>query len=105
MNQGDLFAEGDGVHAKGRRAGQTGVTASIRAMKGRNGPGAKETQEGGDVTDRQTEERPAIVPPTAKQAGEIRARWAWVEPSVWTERMLIALEEGVKGSKWYSLMD
>ena len=41
----------------------------------------------------------------AKQAGEIRARWAWVEPSVWTERMLTALEQGVKGGKWFSLMD
>jgi RNA-directed DNA polymerase len=28
-----------------------------------------------------------------------------VEPSVWTERMLEALENGVKGGKWYSLMD
>ena len=41
----------------------------------------------------------------AKQAGEIRARWAWVEPAVWTERMLTALEEGVKGGKWFSLID
>ena len=24
-------------------------------------------------------------------AEEIRARWAWVEPSVWSERMLAAL--------------
>jgi len=38
-------------------------------------------------------------------AGEIQARWAWVEAEVWTERMLTALEPGVKGSKWYSLMD
>jgi RNA-directed DNA polymerase len=40
-----------------------------------------------------------------KQAGEIRARWAWVEPSVWTERMLTALEVGVRGGKWFSWMD
>ena len=40
-----------------------------------------------------------------KQAGEIRNRWNWIEPTVWTERMLTALEEGVKGGKWYSLMD
>ena len=38
-------------------------------------------------------------------AGEIRARWAWVEAEVWTERMLTALEQGVGGGKWYSLMD
>ncbi len=43
-----------------------------------------------------TETQPAAVP-MAKQAGEIRARWAWVEPEVWTARMLTALEQGVKG--------
>ena len=45
------------------------------------------------------------VPEEAKQAGEVRARWAWAEPCVWTERMLTALEEGVKGGKWFSLID
>ena len=40
-----------------------------------------------------------------ERGGEIRARWSWVEPSVWTERMLEALERGVKGGKWHSLMD
>lgn len=57
------------------------------------------------MTDREREERPAAVSEGTKQAGEIRARWAWVEPSVWTERMLTALEVGVKGGKWFSLMD
>lgn len=57
------------------------------------------------MKDGQTDERPAIVSEETKRAGEIRARWAWVEPSVWTDRMLTALEEGVKGGKWYSLMD
>ncbi len=56
------------------------------------------------MTGRQEEARPAAVP-EAKQAGEVQARWAWVEPSVWTERMLTALEEGVKGGKWFSLID
>ena len=40
-----------------------------------------------------------------KQGGEVRARWAWTEPSVWTDRMLTALETGVKGDVWFSLMD
>ena len=56
------------------------------------------------MTNTTKEERPATVP-EAKQAGEIHDRWKWVEPTVWTERMLSALEEGVKGGKWYSLMD
>lgn len=40
---------------------------------------------------------------TAKQ--ETDTRWSWVEASVWTERMLTALDNGVKGGKWFSLMD
>ena len=54
---------------------------------------------------RQTEEIPAEVFERTKQAGEIQKRWVWVEPSVWTERMLTALERGVKGGKWFSLID
>jgi hypothetical protein len=52
------------------------------------------------MRDRQAEADPAGVPVRAKQAGEIQGRWSWVEPSVWTERMLTALEVGVKGGKW-----
>jgi RNA-directed DNA polymerase len=51
------------------------------------------------------ETRPSAVPATAKQGGEVLDRWFWTEPAVWTERMLTALEEGVKGGVWYSLMD
>jgi RNA-directed DNA polymerase len=40
-----------------------------------------------------------------RRAREILTRWGWVEPTVWTERMLTALDEGVKGGVWYSLMD
>lgn len=32
-------------------------------------------------------------------------RWGWVEPSIWTERMVAALEHGVRGGRWFSLMD
>ncbi len=41
----------------------------------------------------------------AKQAGEVRVRWAWTEPVVWTERMLTALERRIKGGVWFSLID
>jgi RNA-directed DNA polymerase len=51
------------------------------------------------------EERPSSVSATAKQGGEVCDRWRWTEPAVWTERMLTALEEGVKGGVWFSLMD
>lgn len=57
--------------------------------------------------DERTEDRSAAVPnqDRAKQAEEVRARWAWVEPAVWTTRMLTALEEGVKGGVWFALID
>lgn len=42
---------------------------------------------------------------TAKQVSDVRARWAWSEPAVWTDRMLSALEKGVKGGVWFSLID
>ena len=44
----------------------------------------------------------------AKQGAETSSasrNWAWVEAEVWTDRMLSALENGVKGGKWYSLID
>ena len=56
------------------------------------------------MTDRPTE-ADAVPRKGAKPGGENRARWAWVEAAVWTERMLTALEQGVLGGKWYSLMD
>jgi len=47
------------------------------------------------------------VPQVAKQETEACGpfEWEWVEASVWTERMLAALVNGVKGGKWYSLID
>jgi RNA-directed DNA polymerase len=51
--------------------------------------------------------RPAAVvgntPP--KQAGDIHDRWWWVEPSVWTERMLTRLEQSEPTTVWYGLWD
>ena len=49
--------------------------------------------------------KPTRVPGKAKPVGEIQDRWLWVEPSVWTTRMLTALEQGVKGGVWFSLID
>jgi len=37
--------------------------------------------------------------------GKNQTRWGWVERAVWTERMLEALETGVRGGKWHSLYD
>lgn len=56
-------------------------------------------------TERQQETKSPVVAEKPKQGEDIRARWAWVESAVWTEAMLAALENGVKGGKWYSLKD
>lgn len=41
----------------------------------------------------------------ARRPGEVAPEWEWTEPTVWTARMLKALERGVKGGKWFSLID
>ncbi len=53
---------------------------------------------------RPTKDTPATVP-LAQQAGEIPLRWRWVEPTVWTVRMVTTLEQGVEGGKWFRLFD
>jgi RNA-directed DNA polymerase len=57
------------------------------------------------VTDHSTDINSATVPLLANRAEATSARWDWVAPEVWTERMLTALEQGVKGGRWYTLMD
>lgn len=51
------------------------------------------------------QQRLFAVSATTKREREVSARWAWTEPAVWTERMVDALERGVKGGKWHSLID
>jgi RNA-directed DNA polymerase len=43
--------------------------------------------------------------PSGSKRGAEARDWSWVEATVWTERMVSALENGVKGGRWYSLMD
>lgn len=58
------------------------------------------------MTDTHDGRIPGAVPEEASRTGEAEAlARSYAEPSVWTERMLTALVEGVKGGKWYSLMD
>jgi RNA-directed DNA polymerase len=45
------------------------------------------------------------VPEKAKQTESAPTQWAWVDRAIWTERMLAALGNGVKGNKWFSLID
>lgn len=46
------------------------------------------------------------VPEEARQGADAgNRRWWWAEGSIWTDRMVSALENGVKGGKWFSLVD
>ena len=56
-------------------------------MKQENPDSASEATQGGDVA-----------------GGQPRTLW-WMEASIWTERMVSALGNGVKGGKWFSLVD
>ena len=41
---------------------------------------------------------------TTKQGSESNSK-EWIETSIWTRNMLTALGNGVKGGKWFSLID
>ena len=84
---------------------RAGVRAFIVARKGRNGPGAKGRRKVERLTEQTRQNEPDAVLTRLDIPGEIRARWAWAEAEVWTEPMLTALENGVRGSKWFSLWD
>ena len=63
-------------------------------------------QEGGCVNSRNRQGISNVSPVSrfggTKQGTETGS---WVEASIWTDRMLAALENGVKGGKWFSLID
>jgi len=106
VDQGDLYGVKGALnvvrHARLRRAG---VRAPVVVRKRGNARGAKGAQEGGCVKDRTLEDPPAEVSrKETKQAGE-GFNTGCAEPVVWTERMLTALIKGVKGGKWFSLID
>ncbi len=57
-------------------------------------------------TERQSESKAPAVSARTTQGAKTHGRdWTWVEASVWNERMLAALDNGVKGGKWFSLID
>jgi len=46
-----------------------------------------------------------LITEADKARWERRLRWDWAEATIWTDAMLAALENGVKGGKWFSLID
>jgi len=55
---------------------------------------------------KEMQNKESIVLETTKQDSETSdQKWSWVEATIWTDRMLAALGNGVQGGKWYSLID
>ena len=121
MNERDLTGT-DGVHATqgseqiprghGAELARPKVTEEppVRSQRSHSSDETGESrwseglQEGGCDMTRPDEEQPAQVP-LAQQAGAIPERWLWVKRSAWTMRMLTTLEQGIKGGKWFRLID
>lgn len=92
-----------GAQAPERRS--WGVRAAIVATKPGNAGGAKGGREANPRSDPDREEPPPGVPVTDTQGGEDKWQRHKAERGVWSEGMLDALERGVKGGKWFSLID
>gem|GEM_PF-57074 len=67
--------------------------------------GAKGGRKANASSEGQSEEEPSGVPGEDKQEGEDLWQRHKAERGVWSEKMLEALEKGVKGNKWFSLID
>jgi RNA-directed DNA polymerase len=81
------------------------VRAAIVALKPGNAGGAKGGREVDPSSEGQSDATSAQVPATGKQAEEDLWQRHKAERGVWSEKMLMALETGVKGKRWFSLID
>lgn len=50
-------------------------------------------------------EAAAVIAGSKQVASNRPEDWDWVDRTIWTERMLAALGNGVRGGKWFSLID
>jgi len=50
-------------------------------------------------------EAAAVIAGSKQVASNRPEDWVWVDRSIWTDRMLAALGNGVQGGKWFSLID
>lgn len=102
VNAGELSTQ----EATGEPASSAAVRAAIVAEKSGNADGAK----GGRKADAWSEgDREATSPKVPRQADKQGEEDLWqrygAERGIWSEKMLVALEKGVKGNRWFSLVD
>ena len=81
------------------------VRAVIVASKPGNAGGAKGGREVDASREGGSEARSPEVPATGKQGEEDLWQRHKAERGVWSEKMLVALEQGVRGNVWFSLVD
>lgn len=110
MVGGGRSGKGCGVNAGGlpgqdAEGHPAAFRAAIVAMSPGNSGGAKGGREANASSEGQREATPPGVPATDKQGGEDPWQRHGAERGVWSEKMLAALEEGVRGNRWFSLID
>jgi RNA-directed DNA polymerase len=98
VNTGDLPGQDAARHP-------AGVRAAIVALKPGNAGGAKGGRKADPSSEGQSEATSPAVPATGKQGEEDLWQRHKAERGVWSEKMLMALERGVKGNVWFSLID
>jgi RNA-directed DNA polymerase len=84
--------------------GEVGTPAAADRTQVTSG-GAKGDRKANTSSEGQGEEPPPRVPGVDKQGGEDLWQRHKAQRGVWSEKMLVALENGVKGNQWFSLID
>jgi len=114
VNAGDLPGQDAARHPAEVRAAIVAQASHGKTNAGKSGnhgtkPGndrwSEGRQEGGKAEAMKREDTSARVPERDKQAEEDLWQRHKAERGVWTEPMLTALERGIKGNKWFSLID
>lgn len=88
----------------GRSQSPHSTAAAVVARRAGSKPVLREGGQEGGCVKADREQESIVSAGAAKQGAEAR-EWSWAEASVWTERMVSALENGVKGGRWFSLVD
>lgn len=81
------------------------VRADVVAMKSGNADGAKEGRKVNASSEAQRDPKSSGVSATSMQGEEDLWQRHKAERGVWSEKMLVALQNGVKGNVWFSLVD
>ena len=101
----------DGAVNTGDLAGQERRETPVRSQSHHssdetgNDRGAKGDRKEDRFSERQSEDPSPAVPATGKQGEEALWQRHKAQRGVWSEKMLMALERGVKGGVWFSLID